>query len=313
MRPALSPRSLGILPRLAAGAALGLLVLGTVAAQSEAAALRLLLPPLSSPEQVYARFQPLADYLEDRLGAPVEARVAGDLEALLRLAREDRRQIVYLCPLLYTRLADEGRLVPLARVRRNGKGTFRTAVVVRRNSPYERLEELKGARFAFGNPVCAASRLVPVAMFDAAGLDPSRDFFEERTLRSNENALYSVAADLFDATAVDEASARPFVEKGLLKVLRYSRPIPQYVLAAGQAVPPGQRSRLTAALTRLTRPRDAGVLDALDGDVDGFEATTDSDYDVIRRLQKRHGPGDDAGGDLFRAPEPPFGAQGDRP
>lgn len=265
------------------------LATGPAAAQER---LRLLLPPLSSAEQVYARFQPLAGHLEETLGIRLQVRVADDLESLLRLARQNRPQVAYLCPLIYTRLADEGRLVPLARLRRNGKSTFRSAVVVRRNSPYEHLDELKGARFAFGNPVCAASRLVPEAMFAQAGIHPRQDFFEERTLGSNENALYTVAADLFDATAVDEASARPFVEEGLLRVLRYSRPIPQYVLAASPATPKPVRRRLARALAGLNRTEHGAVLDAIGPGVDGFVPTDDADYDVIRRMQREYGSGD---------------------
>jgi phosphonate transport system substrate-binding protein len=271
--------------------------------------LRLLLPPLSSPDQVYARFQPLAAHLQQALGVPVEARVASDLESLLRLAREDRPQVAYLCPLIYTRLADEGELLPLARLKRNGKSTFRTAVVVRRNSPYEHLEELKGARFAYGNPVCAASRLVPEAMFDQAGVDPRKDFFEERTLGSNENALYTVAADLFDATAVDEASAKPFVERGLLRVLRHSRPIPQYVLAASPATGTDLRRRVREVLTGLQRPANAALLEAIGPEVDGFVTTEDGDYDVIRDMQRKHGNGDSPL-DILAPQEAPGGAGG---
>ncbi|MEF8792766.1 phosphate/phosphite/phosphonate ABC transporter substrate-binding protein [Thiohalorhabdus sp.] len=277
--------------RLLGVATLVALALAGPSAAEDEHQLRLLLPPLSSADQVYARFQPLAAHLQGSLGVSVEARVASDLDALLRLAREDRPQVTYLCPLLYTRLADDGDLLPLARIQRHGKSTFRTAVVVRRNSPYERLEELKGARFAYGNPVCAASQLVPRAMFTQAGLDPRKDFFEERTLGSNENALYTVAADLFDATAVDEASARPFVTKELLRVLRYSQPIPQYVLAASPATPEGLRRRLRAAVTGLQRPQDDAVLDAIGSGVDGFVVTEDADYDVIRRMRRQSGNG----------------------
>jgi phosphonate transport system substrate-binding protein len=290
-------------------AGLLLLVAGPAAGQDR---LRLLLPPLSSPDQVYARFQPLAAHLQQALGVPVEAHVAGDLESLLRLAREDRAQVAFLCPLIYTRLADEGRLLPLARLRRNGKSTFRTAVLVRRNSPYEHLEELKGARFAYGNPVCAASRLVPEVMFAQAGLDPRTDFFEERTLGSNENALYTVAADLFDATAVDEASAQPFVDKGLLRVLRYSRPIPQYILAATPATPADLRRRVRAVLTDLQRPGDSAVLKAIGSNVNGFVATDDADYDVIRRMRRAHG-GADSSLDILAPPEGAHSGSGRQP
>ncbi|HKJ71002.1 MAG TPA: phosphate/phosphite/phosphonate ABC transporter substrate-binding protein [Gammaproteobacteria bacterium] len=294
------------LPLLILAAALLGLAPAPAAAQAH---LRLLLPPLSSPDQVYARFQPLAAYLQRALGVTVEARVASDLESLLRLAREDRPQVAYLCPLIYTRLADDGDLLPLARLRRNGKSTFRTAIVVRHNSPYEHLDELKGARFAYGNPVCAASRLVPEVMFAQAGLDPRKDFFEERTLGSNENALYTVAADLFDATAVDEAAAQPFVDRGLLRVLRYSRPIPQYILAASPATPPDLRRRIRSALAGMQRPAHADVLDAIGSDVDGFVATDDADYDVIRHMQREHGS-DDSPLDILAPQQGPRAGEG---
>jgi len=261
---------------------------GSAAAEER---LRLLLPPLASADEVYARFKPLAAYLEKSLGITVEARVASDLDSLLRLAREKRPQVAYLCPLLYTRLADDGHLLPLARIKRHGKSTFRTAIVVRRNSPYEKLEELKGARFAYGNPVCAASQLVPKAMFAQAGLDPRKDFFEERTLGSNKNALHTVAADLFDATAVDGASARPFLTKDLLRVIRYSRAIPQYVLAATPATPAGLRQRIRGAVTGLRRSANPTVLKAIGPGVDGFVATEDADYDVIRRMRRQSSNG----------------------
>lgn len=249
---------------------------------------RFLLPPLASPERIYARFQPLADHLSEALDRPVKPHVAQDLETLLRLTREDRPQIAYLCPLIYTRLADPGGLVPLARLQRQGKSTLRTAVVVRSDSPYEALSELEGARFAYGSPVCAASRLVPRAMLSRAGLDPQHDFFEDRTLGSNENALYAVAADMFDATAVNESSARPFLEKGVLRALAYSRPIPQYLIAATPEMAESQRQRITRILTTLDPSKDKRVLAAIGTGVDGFTATDDAPYDVIRSLIRRH-------------------------
>ncbi|MFP4559907.1 MAG: phosphate/phosphite/phosphonate ABC transporter substrate-binding protein [Thiohalorhabdus sp.] len=267
-----------------------LLLLGAPALPAEEPErLRLLLPPLSTADKMYARFQPLAGHLEKALGIPVKARVAGDLESLLRLARQDRPQIVYLCPLVYARLADEGALRPLARIERQGKDTFRSVVVVRKESPYQELKELKGARFAYGDPVCAASRLVPKTMFAKAGIHPHRDFFEERTLGSNENALYSVATDLFDATAVDESAAHPFLEKGVLRPLEYSRPIPQYLLAASARLSDSFRERLVQALTDLKRPQATATLRAIGADVDGFSPTSDDDYDTLRSMERRHG------------------------
>ena len=266
-----------------------LLITGALSvAASPTEPVRFLLPPLASPERIYARFQPLAEHLSQAIGRPVEPHVAPDLEALLRLAREDRPQIAYLCPLVYTRLADPTGLVPLARLQRHGKSTLRTAVVVRSDSPYEALSELEGARFAYGNPVCAASRLVPRAMLSRAGLDPKRDFFEDRTLGSNENALYAVAADMFDATAVDESAARPFLEKDVLRVLAYSRPIPQYLVAATPEMAEPERQRITRALTGLAPSENGKVLEAIGAKVDGFTTTDDAPYNVIRSLIRRH-------------------------
>lgn len=248
---------------------------------------RFLVPPLSQPNQVYARFQPLAGYLAEATGAMVRLRVASDLESYFRLAAEERPQLIYLCPLSYVHLADQRPIQPLVRIRRDGKTTFRSLVLVRADSRFQTLSELQGARFAYGNVACATSKLVPEAMLRRAGVHPHRDLFERRVLGSNENALYTVAANLFDATAVDEHTARPFLNKGLLRVLGESRPIPQYVVAASDAVGPDLRRAMTDALTALERPAHREVLDALGPEANGFQRTGDNDYDVLRAMRRQ--------------------------
>lgn len=265
---------------------LGLLGLATVGrGQPPQEPIRFLVPPISQPNQVYSRFQPLAEHLQAETEALVRLRVAGNLESFFRLAAEKRPQIIYLCPLSYVHLADHREIHPLARLRRNGKATFRAAILVRKDSRFQSLAELQGARFAYGNAACATSKLVPDAMLQRAGVDPSRDFLEKRALGSNRNALYTVAADLFDATAVGEHTARPFLARDILRVLAYSRPIPQYVIAANGLVPSEQRARLTATLTSLRRPDQQRVLESLATQVNGFIAASDSDYDVLREME----------------------------
>lgn len=289
---------------LLAGALMATMPLpGTAADQP----VRFLLPPLAQPNEVHARFQPLARHLAEETGAMVRLRVAGDLESYFRLAAEDRPQLVYLCPLSYVHLADMQRIHPLARLKRGGKATFRSAILVREDSRFQTLSELQGARFAYGNVACAASKLVPEAMLREAGVAPDRDLFEARAMGSDANALYTVAANMFDATAVDEHTARPFLERGVLRVLAHSRPIPQYLVAASDALEPELRERFTTTLTELGRPGDREVLDTLGEKADGFIPTRDSDYDVLRQLREQR-----AEADRPRLPLPrPAGSNGE--
>jgi phosphonate transport system substrate-binding protein len=287
---------------------LGLVSPAPASAEPAERPIRFLVPPLSQPNQVYSRFQPLARYLAAQTDAMVRLRVAGDLESYFRLAAEERPQLIYLCPLSYVHLADYQPLHPLARIKRGGKATFRSAILVRADSRFQNLSELQGARFAYGNVACATSKLVPEAMLRRAGVDPRRDLFERRAMGSNENALYTVAANLFDATAVDEHTARPFLNKGLLRAVAYSRPIPQYLVAATDSVAPAQRRRMARALTELQRPADRAVLEALGSETDGFLPTGDSDYDVLREMRRQRA---DSGQAPLPLPEPP--ANGSQP
>lgn len=249
---------------------------------------RLLVPPLDSPTQVYARFKPLAEYLSRASGQPVQLILSRNLEDFSSKVREPVPQLVYFCPLNYVTVAQQNTFTPLAGITAQ-PGKNRSVILVRHDSPIHRVLDLKGRSLALGNVACAASFLVPRAMLQREGITLG-DFLEIRKTGSDQAALMAVAAKLYDVTATSESTAQPFINKGILRAVLYSQNSPPDLIAANALVPAETQQKIRRAL--LTGQPPSGQMDArysLRIGAFSFVPVADSQYQVIREMKQRFG------------------------
>jgi ABC-type phosphate/phosphonate transport system substrate-binding protein len=98
-------------------------------------------------------------------------------------------------------------------------------------------------------------------------------------------------ARLFDATGVSEVAARPYLSKGL-RIIGYSRPIPQYLFAARGGLQKGLLLKLEKAMLLVNRLKDPGsVVGSIEPGADGLSKARDRDYDIVRALVKKERAG----------------------
>lgn len=261
------------------------LLTGRVAAATEAGTLRLVIPPVDTATQLYSRFKPLADHLGRATGRRVTITLCQNLDEFYARAREEVPQVVYFCPLTYIKLAHETAYYPLAGMTLS-KGGMRSVILVHHDSPIRSVADLKGRSLALGNVACASSYLVPHAMLEKRGMQFS-DFLEVRQTGSDQAALMAVAARLYDVTATGEDVAAPFLKKGVLRPLLYSPPMPTDLIAANQLVPAPVREQVRQALLQLHNTKGRRIIVGIKPDAIGFAQVRDSDYDLIRAMQRR--------------------------
>ncbi len=245
------------------------------------AQLRLLLPPVSSPATMYAAFAPLAAYLGKATGETVTLHFSANLDSFYAEAKMPVAQVTFFCPIAYLKVAHEDRYFPLAEVNPTPGGN-RSVILVRRDSPIHNVLQLRGSSFVAGDPACAASSLIPLTLLQEAGLTP-KDFHVFRQTGSDQSALMDVAARFYDATAVAENVAAPYLRAGTLRVIGQAPVGPGDLLAASGKVPAPLRARLTTALLAATRNAPEAMT-ALAGMVRGFQPVQDGDYAVLRTL-----------------------------
>jgi phosphonate transport system substrate-binding protein len=240
--------------------------------------------PYLNAEHLIEKYTPLARYLSEALDRPVHITVARDYAEHIRLTGEDALDISFLGGSPYVVIGEQyGQKPLLVRFEFDGMPTFRSVIVVERDSPYQELSDLAGARVAFGSTNSTLSTQVPVYMLIQAGVR-LEDLADRSHLRNHENVILGVQFGDFDAGAVAE---EVFVENRdkPIRALAYSRPLSTHVFVTRATMDPALRGEIAEALLTLRDHTDSTeILGAISTTLTGFAPVTDSDYDPHRDI-----------------------------
>jgi phosphonate transport system substrate-binding protein len=176
-----------------------------------------------NPRLMFVKYQPLVDYLSEWTERRWELAVSASYEDAVDDLCARRVALAYLGPLSYVRAHDHCGAEPLVQLRKGGGDVYYTDVLVRADSPFERLEDLAGHRFGFGDVLSASSHLVPRAMLQDAGLEPGRDV-QCLYFGQHERAARAVLMGEAEACGVRDLVGEAFLHRGLRRLARSGRP-----------------------------------------------------------------------------------------
>ncbi len=236
------------------------------------------------PDQVLLElFTPLADFLEQTTGLPVEIRVGTNYEEHIHAIGTARVDLAFLGPAGYvslTHLFGEHSL--LGKIVTNGEPVFRGHIVVTENSPLRSLQQLAGQRLAFVDRQ-STMYLVPYAMMKQAGLT-EEDLSGLAFLGSHHNVALGVLAGDFAAGAVKEEVFLKFADRGL-RSLMPTMDIPEHVFVASHRLGNDHLALIRAALINLdAAPEGVAVLQSFKSSATAVTVAKDADYDQLRAL-----------------------------
>ena len=160
----------------------------------------------------------------------------------------------------------------------NGKGAFRGVLVVAKDSKIKSIKELKGKRFAFGDPNSTLSHYVPHYMLIKNGIF-LKDLEKYAFTDKHDNVARGVLKGAFDAGGLKPAVANEYLRKGL-RILAISDWIPEHLFAASKDLDAATRTKLMNALLNI----DANILKSIKPEISGIEAVRDKDYDGLRNI-----------------------------
>ncbi|MFU8838936.1 MAG: PhnD/SsuA/transferrin family substrate-binding protein [Thiohalomonadaceae bacterium] len=232
------------------------------------------------PAAMHARLTPVTHYLSDAMSMPVSLRLSPNMGDAITELSEGRSDLAYLTPVAYVRARNRGQVEPLVKTITVGEETFRLMIVVAENSPIQRIEDLHGKRFAFGD----RGALLQRASVVGAGIS-LEEFGEFQFLGHYDNIVRGVLSGDFDAGILKDTTALRWQGEGI-RILHASPPLPPYVIAARQGLAPELLERLRQALlaARADDPISGPAIRALDANYNGFTEVSDTDYDVVRAL-----------------------------
>lgn len=245
----------------------------------------MILIPLKPPSTMYKNFLPLKRYLERNLNVSIDIKVAKDSNEIITHLETGEADIAFLCPTLYCISYNRVPIVPLVKLSIDGSSGYRSLLLVREDSHVKKTADLLDGTFVYGRYQCPESGLLPRVMLKRVGIS-EENLFESVKLGSDESALISVMARMFDATGVSEMAARPYMGNGL-RALRYSYSIPQYLFVARASLGKDFIQKLKQTMLTINGLEDPkSVVGSIETGVDGLSEAEDRDYDIVRILIK---------------------------
>lgn len=232
------------------------------------------------PAVMHKRLKPLTKYLSKKLNKKVVLKLSPNMGAAINEAAAGAVDISYLTPVAYLRAHKKGNAQLIAKTVTKGKASFKLMIVVKENSPIKSIEDLQGKSFAFGDKRALLQRATVVG----AGIKLAQ-FKKYKFIGHYDNIARAVMNDDFDAGILKDTMAYKWEGKGL-RVLHSSPALPPYNIVASKNVSKATLKKLKSIFLALNKsnPDDLLVIKAIDKKYDGFAATSDAEYDVVRKL-----------------------------
>lgn len=273
---------------LAATLALTCSMLGATPALAASDTLTIGLIPAEDAQAMIESSKQVIEQLQQQTGMKVKPFVATDYNGIIEALRARKLDVAYLGPFSYvlaTSVADV-EAFSVAVTKKSGKSAYKSMIVVRADSGLDSLQALRNHTFAFVDPSSASGHLFPKAGLQQAGYDPEKLFSRVVFSGSHDASLLAVANKKVDAAAVADRIYASAIAKGQLrqdelKVVWTSRDIPESPMVWRKDLDPAVKDKVAKAL--------AGIKNVPWGDqgmLDGFQATNDAAYDVVRDTAK---------------------------
>ena len=248
--------------------------------------IRIAIAAILSPQGNVSSYGGLADYLAQRIDRPIELvqrRTYQEVNALLVSGEVD---IGFICTSAYVRGHDEFGLRLLAAPEVRGSLSYYSDLIVSADDEASTMEDLRGAVFAFTDPLSTTGRFYPTHLVRSVGSEPETFFSDTFYTYSHEAAIRAVADGLADGAGVDSLVLAFMLEAQPDLPVRVIDRSPAFAIPPVVASPhlsAGEAEEIQRLLLGLADdPAARGVLEAMG--VDRFVTIEDDAYESVRRL-----------------------------
>ena len=242
-----------------------------------------------SPEESFVYYNDLLDYISDRLDKPVTLVQRKTYQEINDLVRKKEVDMAFVCSKAYVEGNRDFNMELLAVPVINGKTTYQSYIIVRKDSNIENFEDLRGKTFAFTDPISNTGMLYPVYLLAKLNETPDTFFKVNFYTYSHDRSIQAVNEKLVDGAAVDSLvweyvnTKDPDFTKNT-RVIFKSQPfgIPPVVVPAD--LDPQLKEKLRTILLNAHKDAEGReILDALM--IDRFIEIEDHNYQSIRDME----------------------------
>jgi phosphonate transport system substrate-binding protein len=165
--------------------------------------LRVAVAAMISPKETFIYYRELLDYIGRRSGHSVQLIQRKTYEEVNELFPKGEIDLAFICTGPYAAFRGKYGFEALATPQVRGQPFYQSYLIVPKDSPYRRLEDLKGRVFAFTDPDSNTGAKVPRFWLMKMGQTPESFFTRTIFTYSHDNSILAVAKGLVDGAAVD--------------------------------------------------------------------------------------------------------------
>lgn len=264
------------------------LTLGRATAQqaSNPAVLRVALLPDENASTIVQNAAPLKVYLERTLGKDIELIVTTNYASMIEAMRLGRIEVAYFGPLSYVLAKSKAPGIEAFAVGLSqGSPTYKSIIIARSDGPVKTLADIRGKTVGFGDFASTSSHLIPRALLARNGIVGGTDY-KYVLLGTHDAVVRAVESGKVQAGGLSQDIFKSLVAKGSIDgskviVLAESNPIPNYPITMQGYLAPELKASIKKAFLDLNQKDILKTFRA-----DGFAATDDHAYDVLRETAK---------------------------
>lgn len=263
-----------------------LFVMHIPAAAADKQVIRFGVIPRYNPLVMYKRYQPIMDYLTAETPYRFELKISKDYPEAVRFLQQGVTQISSLGDVTFAEASLAYKAVPILKpLNKDGIPFYRSAIIVRVDSPLKNIRELRGKSMAFGSPHSTSGNLIPRYLLWDNGIN-LRELKSFTNLQHHDAVAKAILKGQYDAGAVKDVVAEKYRTHGL-RILAWSDPIPAVPLVVRTDTSPGMVAAITGALLKLDRnnPKHKAIMKSWDDEFCyGFAPAAIADYSKIFRM-----------------------------
>jgi phosphonate transport system substrate-binding protein len=256
--------------------------------------LRLGISSAENERDAIARQQPFQDYIQRELGVPLRVFRATDYAGVIEAMRSNNIEFARIGPANYAlarRVMGE-RIIPFGKsIDDAGQTGYRSVVFVKADSPFQRMEDLRGRSLAWADPNSASGFAVPNFYLRRAGFVPESFFGRTAFSGGHEQSVIAVLNGTFDSAVTfwsTEATGniQRMVEKNMIpagstRILWTSPEIPNSPWVMRGDLPEDLRRDWTAAVFAMPQ-KDPAAFRVASSNATGVAPARHEDYiDII--------------------------------
>lgn len=244
-----------------------------------------------------ARYKPVRAYLEATLGVKIRWRTATDYAGIIEGVKAKKIELARFGPASYAKcwIVTKGGVEPLVGdVDQHNAFGYHSVIIVKTDSPYQSIDDLKGKKFAFADPNSTSGHQAPRYFLMEQGYDVDTFFGATAFSGSHENSVMALLNGSFDAVATwwrnDEYSnpkrmeMKGMIEPGKWRIIWKSPKLPSSPWAVPTYLPEGMRRDISDALFNMPTA-DPEAWQALTmGKMKAYRRVSHEDYEPIVRM-----------------------------